>query len=297
VLSLRRLAGVITSALLIVGAVAYSVPAYADGDPPPIVVTPGGGYGGGQVGITVTAPGGVGVTITPAGASAGPTNPCDLAPSSTECQTWYEANICTATVDQLAGIVPDVNAALAAAGCPLRAQVNAAVSAATLAQQAYGQLRLPAPLPSQYPSGTLRDGRAYTIVNTFMWFWTAPAAWASLTKTVCAGALCATATAKPAALSFDPGNGDGAVSCAGPGTPWAQPAGTSWVPTQQPQGCDYRYLKSSYGDANGEVTATYSITWDVTWAGTDRTAGTLNPLVTATDSRFAVAELQAVMSQ
>lgn len=278
---------------MFVGALTYSAPAFADGDPPPIVVTPGGGYGGGQVGITVTAPGADGSTT---GENNAPTNPCDSAPSSQACTVFYEANICSAVDDQLVGIVPDLNAALAAAGCPLRA-VEAEVSTTTLAQQAYGLLGLPAPVPARYPSGTLDDGRAYTIVNTLMWFWTAPAAWTPLSKTTCAGALCATATAKPVALSLDPGNGDGPVSCASPGSAWVQAPGASWVPTAQPEGCDYRYLSSSYGAPGGQLTATYSITWDVTWTGTDGTAGVLNPLVTATASRLAVAELQSVVSQ
>jgi len=114
-------------------------------------------------------------------------------------------------------------------------------TALELAQLAYGLLRLPSPVPSRYPSGTLADGRPYTVVNTYMWFWTDPSVWQPLSKRVCAGALCATATARPSQLTLDPGNGDQAVSCPGPGTRWARPPGASWVPPKQPQGCDYQY--------------------------------------------------------
>ena len=76
-----------------------------------------------------------------------------------------------------------------------------------------------------------------------------------------------------------------------------RPAGGSWIPTPQPQGCDYQYTKSTYGYPNGELTATYTITWGVTWTGTNGTSGTLNPLATTANSIFAVAELQSVVSR
>ncbi|HYS36974.1 MAG TPA: hypothetical protein VEO01_15245, partial [Pseudonocardiaceae bacterium] len=173
----------------------------------------------------------------------------------------------------------------------------AAPTAVELAQWAYGLLRLPDPVPSRYPTGSLKDGRPYTIVQTHMWFWSDPSVWKPLSKTVCAGALCATATASPSSLSFDPGDGNQPVSCAGPGTAWVRPAGGSWVPTPQPQGCDYQYTTSTYGYPNGELTAAYTITWGVTWTGTNGTSGTLNPLATTVNSTFAVAELQSVVSQ
>jgi hypothetical protein len=73
------------------------------------------------------------------------------------------------------------------------------------------------------------------------------------------------------------------------------PANGAWVPPRQSQGCDYRYLKSTFGYPNGELTATYSITWTVTWTGTNGMSGALNPLTTTAASTFAVAELQAVV--
>jgi hypothetical protein len=130
-----------------------------------------------------------------------------------------------------------------------------------------------------------------------MWFSTSATSWQPQSKTVCVGALCATATAQPTSLSLDPGNGDRAVSCPGPGTAFVRQSGGSWVPGRQPQGCDYMYRNSTYGSPNGELTATYTITWTVTWTGTNGTAGTLNPLTTATGSTFAVAELQSVVTR
>jgi hypothetical protein len=168
-------------------------------------------------------------------------------------------------------------------------------AAIDLARTAYGELHPAAPAPVRYPSGTLKDGRAYTVVQTHMWFSTSPGSWSVRSKKVCAGALCATAVATPTRLIFDPGNGDGSVLCAGPGSTFHRQAGGSWVPGRQPQGCDFQYRKSSYGMPNGEVTSTYTIGWTVTWSATNGQGGTFNDLQTNTTSRFAVAEVQSVV--
>ena len=170
-------------------------------------------------------------------------------------------------------------------------------TAIDLARTAYGELHPGAPVPGRYPSGSLKDGRPYTIVQTHMWFSTSPGSWAASSKKVCAGALCATATAKPTTLAFDPGNGDSSVSCPGPGTTFQRPSGGSWVPGRQPQGCDYQYTTSSYGDPNGEVSSTYTIGWTVTWTATNGQGGTFDDLQSTATSRFAVAELQSVVTR
>jgi hypothetical protein len=260
--------------------------------PPPIVVTPGEGQIGHEVGITVTQPGHGGRTSQTVSTHGGA---CDA-----ECRAnaMSHALFCGQLTQ---GGIPAATWAtfLQVVGCAPSSQPAAvrAPTAAELALAAYGRLRLPSPVPARYPTGTLRDGRPYTIVQTYMWFWSSPATWRPLRKRVCAGALCATATAVPTSLSFDPGNGEQGVSCAGPGTAWARPPGGSWIPTSQPQGCGYRYTTSTFGDPNGELTATYTITWQVTWTGTNGTAGRLNPLSTTADSTFAVAELQSVVTR
>jgi hypothetical protein len=44
-----------------------------------------------------------------------------------------------------------------------------------------------------------------------------------------------------------------------------------------------------------QVTATYTITWNVNWTGSDGSGGTFNNLQTSTVARFAVAEVQTVI--
>lgn len=261
-----------------------------------MVVTPT--PGGGGVGIGVTNPGtpggggddggggngGGGTKVCSVGEMNDCLSPCLASPNSAACQAWSISQACA---DGEEALLPP--GACKAAPPP--------VTATTLAQDAYANMPLVAPSPSRYPSGTLRDERPYTIVQTHMWFETSPGSWSERSKKVCAGALCATAVAKPTTLTFDPGNGDSSVSCPGPGSTFHRPVGGSWVPGQQPQGCDYQYTKSSYGLPNGEVTSTYTIGWTVTWTATNGQGGTFNDLQTNATSRFAVAELQSVVTR
>lgn len=303
-------AGALLALLAFFGGPASATPKPPD-PPPPIVVDPIGG-GDSTVGIGVHGPGGDG---NGGGDNNGvQTDPCAADPGSTGCVAQQNAHKCSAvaadwagasrpggTIGTLGNLSPtelaELNADLAANGCPPWKGGGAPLTAAELAQDAYGQLRLPTPMPSRYPTGTLQDGRPDTIVNTHMWFATDGSGWKPTAKTVCAGTLCATATARPTTLSLDPGNGDAAVSCPGPGTRWVRPAHGSWVPGEQPQGCDYQYTRSTYKLPHGELTAVYTITWTVTWTGTNGTSGTLDPLRTAATSTFAVAELQTVVTR
>lgn len=167
-----------------------------------------------------------------------------------------------------------------------------------LAQAAWGQLVMPSPVPSRYPSGTLKtDGHPYTLVNANTWFWTEPATWQPVSKTVTAGAVWGKATATPVSLGFTPGDGSRTFTCNGPGSAWVANEQT-WVAPVNPQGCSYRYPKSSLGvGGDNQVTSTYTITWKVIWTGSDGTSGTFNNMQTQTTSRFAVAELQTVVTR
>jgi hypothetical protein len=162
-----------------------------------------------------------------------------------------------------------------------------------LAQQALKTLTIPTPKPGRYPAGTLRDGRAYTAVNAYTWYWTDPGSFKTLTATAAAGGVSVTVTVTPSALTFTPGDGASAVSCAGPGTAWNSSYGV-WAAS--PSGCDYRYPHSSIHEPNGEVTATYGITWAITWTSTVGDNSTLPGLTTTAQSTFAVAEVESVVT-
>jgi len=132
-------------------------------------------------------------------------------------------------------------------------------------------------------------------VNANTWFWTEPATFQPVSKTVTAGAVWGKATATPVSLTFAPGDGSHPVTCKGPGQVW-QPNDQVWLPPANPQGCSYQYPISSLGvGGDDQVTATYTITWTVTWTGSDGTSGAFNGMQTQSASRFAVAEVQTVV--
>jgi hypothetical protein len=166
-------------------------------------------------------------------------------------------------------------------------------SPAQLAQEALTRLTIPSPRPGRYPSGTLQDGRPYTLVNAYTWFWTS-GSFKALSATASAGGNSSTITVTPTALTFTPGDGTKSVSCSGPGVAWKQSDGP-WAAS--PSGCDYRYPQSSIHDTNGEVTATYGIVWSISWTASDGEKGTLPDLMTTAKSTFAVAEAEAVVTK
>ena len=162
-----------------------------------------------------------------------------------------------------------------------------------LAQQALKTLAILPPVPGRYPAGTLKDGRPYTVVRAYTWYWTSPDPFQPQTATAAAGGVSSTVTVAPAALTFKPGDGSAAVSCEGPGVAWSPNYGP-WAAS--PVGCDYQYPHSSIHEPNGEVTATYGIDWKITWTSNVGDSGTLPDITTRAQSTFAVAEVESVVT-
>ena len=167
-------------------------------------------------------------------------------------------------------------------------------SPAALAQQAAGQLQLPLPTPQHSPDLRLRDGRAATLVGEHTWFWTNSADWHPHTARVQAGPVWAAVTATPVRLSMQPGTGARSVSCAGPGTPYQRSFG---MHARSPD-CEVVYTRSSLGQPEGQTTAGWAITWQVTWRGgmgpEPTEAGVLPVMTSRAQARFAVAEAQSL---
>ena len=169
-----------------------------------------------------------------------------------------------------------------------------AVDPEELAREALQTLVLPSPTTGRYPAGTLDDGRPFTVVNAATWFWTDPASFQALTATADAGGVWAQVAVEPTSLSFTPGDGEGAVSCPGPGVAW-QPAYGVWG--QSPGGCEYRYPDSSIHEPGQVVTAVYGIQWSVAWTSSTGASGELPSLTTTSEATFAVAEVEAVVTR
>ena len=245
-----------------VGAASAATPAKTT---PPIAVH-GGGRGGGTVGTKVRSPGhgghtGTGLGKTGSGSSPGGSNPCASDPTSVACEAYSPAAYCRA-------VVAEKKAALAVGACAETGLGVATVTPAQLAVTAQNTLVLPKPSVSRSPDQTLRyDGSPYTYVNLWTWYWASPASYRTLTQTTRAGAVWATVTARPVSLSFDPGNGDPAVSCAGPGRAWTHADGNH-DPTAS-GACGYRYVAST---DDTPITVTVTTTWDVSWVGSGGTS-------------------------
>lgn len=167
-------------------------------------------------------------------------------------------------------------------------------SPAELAREAYAQLRLPVPTPGHSPDLRLADGRVAVLIGEHTWVWTDRSRFRSLSRRLQVGPVWAAVTAIPVGLSFDPGNGNPTMSCAGPGTPF--------VPGRYPvhaasSTCDYVYSRSSSGQPGGVVSAEYRIRWRVRWTGSTGSVaagGRLPDMTSRTMTTLAVAEAQAL---
>jgi len=162
-----------------------------------------------------------------------------------------------------------------------------------LAQQAYTELTVPKPEAQRSPPETNSDpdngGLPYTWLGLNTWIWVNN--WQPLQRTVDLRGVSATVTATPTALVFDPGNGDAAVSCPGPGRPWTEADGN------QPPiggGCAYMYRAVT---PDGPLTATTGIAWSVAWTSNTGAGGTFPALNTATTSSFLVEQIQVVVQR
>lgn len=163
---------------------------------------------------------------------------------------------------------------------------------ADLAQQAFTLLTLPKPTLGRSPSLSNGDpakgGQAYTIVNLWTWFYTDPATFVPMSKTVSLQGISATVTATPTALLFTPGDGHAAVSCAGPGRPWES---ADQFDAPSAGGCGYRYTEVQAKP----ITGTVSISWDVSWTGTGGAGGVFDDVATSSSSQFIVEQIQTVV--
>ena len=173
-------------------------------------------------------------------------------------------------------------------------QTTALPTPGDLAREAYTQLRLPTPTPGHSPDLRLTDGQAAVLVGEHTWLWTDPSRFTARSKRLQVGPVWALVTARPVALTFDPGTGDAAASCVGPGTPYVP---GRYGPHAASPTCDFQYVRSSAGRPGGVVRAVYGIRWQVSWVGSTGTApaaGQLPDMTSQTTVALAVAEGQAL---
>lgn len=122
-------------------------------------------------------------------------------------------------------------------------------------------------------------GQSVTYVNLWMWYWTPAKFWTPISQTLSQRGVTVTVTAAPDTLTYDPGNGAGPVVCATPpGRPWTAADGNS--DPHGLHGCGYQYIALS--PSGRTITATLSISWNVTWTSNVGVAGALPAITTST---------------
>ena len=165
------------------------------------------------------------------------------------------------------------------------AQPRAAASnPAVLVQQALSKLPLPAPTSEMAPPANQDQ-----LVNVSTWLWISRSAWQSLSATATAGPVRATATAAPAEVVWQMGDGH-SVTCFGPGTPYdsSNPNATT--------DCSYTWNQSSAGQPGGVYQVTATVYYRASWAAVGAPGGGNLGLVPGPSSQVAVrvAESQAI---
>lgn len=212
-----------------------------------------------------------------------------------DCKTW-KGQGCLDLFDRYHGVMPVVafNMFVMASGCPGVAAGAAPPppTPAQLAERAAATFLLPHPSGHRSPSED-KDigGYPFTYINLWTFYWTDPGTWRSLTATAEAGGNYATVTATPVSLTFDPGNGSGSVWCVGPGRPWVESDGDS---APSGQACGYQYSKVTGPGYEHPVASTQTITWRLTWMGSNKSNGTLTSKRTATNGPLNVLQVQTV---
>jgi hypothetical protein len=281
--------------------------AYADdpGCPPGSIdcvgVGAGGGGGTGGAGGGGTGGAGGGGAGGGTGGNGGSTkpDPCAKYPSAYHTMCTKNQGVgpfgCLGLYNQYYGTMAlaAFNQLMTDNGCPtVAAGATPPPTPAELAQQAADSFNLPRPSGHRSPSEAKSyNGYPFTYVSLWTFYWSDPGTWTSLTATASAGGNWATVTAQPVSLTFDPGNGWAAVSCAGQGRPWVESDGNS-APSQG--ACGYQYSKVTGPGYDHPVTSTQTITWQLTWVGSNNTVGTLTQRTTATNGQLNVLQIKTV---
>ncbi|MGW7419724.1 hypothetical protein ACWGJB_06590 [Streptomyces sp. NPDC054813] len=170
--------------------------------------------------------------------------------------------------------------------------VDNAIDAETLAGLAYTRIRVPDTKVTLAP-------QAITKVNLATWAWLDGTDFhpVSVTASLNVGGwnLSATTTAKPVSLRLEPGttdattypaNGECTINADGSiGEPYARGKAEEAPP------CGIKYLRSSGG---GTYKLKATITWQISWTGTDGTGGKLPDGAFGTTQDITVQEAQAV---
>lgn len=160
----------------------------------------------------------------------------------------------------------------------------------TVAREIADSMPLTYPAPATAPS---IDGEQLVGIDT--WLWIDPAGWRPVVVDAELAGYEVVVTATPTAVEWDLGernndtDGDGIVTCEGPGTPWNPDLGDS-----QRTDCSYNYQwVPEPPDTTYPASAT--IAWDISYTATGQAGGSLGDNETTTSFDLTVTERQAVV--
>ncbi|MFJ6798521.1 hypothetical protein [Streptomyces sp. NPDC091268] len=166
-----------------------------------------------------------------------------------------------------------------------------AVSPQVLAEYAYDEIKIPDTDISMAPAGK-------STVNLPSWIWLDKATFSprSVTASIPNSGLSATTTATPVSLRIQPGTADAQLHPASGECPIGADGriGTPFSADKQNQtpDCGVTYLRSTAGTGPHKLKAT--ITWKITWTGSNGQGGTLPNGTFATTQDVTVQEIQAI---
>ncbi|MCK1812809.1 hypothetical protein MTQ13_00690 [Streptomyces sp. XM4011] len=170
--------------------------------------------------------------------------------------------------------------------------VPGVVDIATLAELAYERVRVPDTEIELNPDGD-------QTVNLATWVWLDQAAFepVSVTASLDDYGLWATTTATPTALTIEPGTSDarlhpasGECAVSGDGS-IGEPYSRGRSGEEPP--CGVTYLRATH--ATGSYGLTASLTWEISWEGSDGSGATLPSGVFETTHEISVREVQAIV--
>lgn len=159
-------------------------------------------------------------------------------------------------------------------------RASSILDAPTLARQAFRILPLDYPTPYTAPPRETRQ-----LAGVRSWMWIDPSDYRTVTATVEIPGLAVTATATPRNVRWKMAPDAPVTSCDGPGKAY-DPARPD---NEQRSDCSYVYQRS------GKVTAAVNIDWQVEWAASDGTAGTLPPVTRGVSFPMTVDQRQAII--
>ena len=159
-----------------------------------------------------------------------------------------------------------------------------------LALQAERSIDLPDPTIRLDPAGS-------SVVGLATWLWIDPTIWYDHSVTATAGAVSATAVARPVGVSWSTGDG-GTLECGGPGTAYVP-----WLPSVwQSTYCSHTYARTSIGEPSpdgdpddGQFGVEATIEWAVSWSAHGAPGGGQLPtLYTAATVPLRVVQIESL---